>query len=204
MKLFKTSKFPALAFYLEDQRFKFAGGKLAVEDEVAEGVRQFAAARPQYEIMEVDGDYQPEPNPLTAPDKDAQKAGEVGGIVGVLTSPRKEDNPQVVTDPVPGGQEVTESADLVADDASDAVDADATPEGPEDPEEIDNGFDEAAAREYFNAMKNADIRKALEDEGQNVSGNHQELVDRAVAYAAEKYAADKAALDAADGEASEA
>lgn len=51
MVIFKTSKYPALMVRLGDRRFKFAGGKLRVDEADAPAIEEFAAKRPEYGIV---------------------------------------------------------------------------------------------------------------------------------------------------------
>ncbi len=52
MATFRSTQFPALAFYIDDRLVKFAGGVLEVNDEQAEVVQSLMAASPQYGITQ--------------------------------------------------------------------------------------------------------------------------------------------------------
>jgi hypothetical protein len=186
-KKFTGSVYPALSFYADDKRFKFKGGELIVSDEDAEGVANFAAMKPQYKISGP-FEYVAPPKPDEVPDPAAQKFS--------ATPP---ETFEVVNDPEVPPEDSGEPRD---------GDPDQSPEVPGDPEADANDeadanaipFDEDAERDRFNAMKNDELRKVLGDAGENVSGNHTELVDRAVDMVREQAAGAADAGYGPDGE----
>lgn len=183
-KLFTTTVYPALTFYLGEKKFKFAGGRLVVADEDFVAVQNFAASRPEYDIKLADADFtEPEPERPPTLDKDAQRAMtpqslEEAGLAPALDAP--EAQPESALDAF------EDDEDAEGEDAEGEDDDDEAPEDDEDAEadaEAEASWD--AMRADLRGLSNDLLRQRLAAIDQPTSGNKEEMVERLIAAYAE-------------------
>lgn len=168
MPRFITSSYPALAFRLEVGKFKFVGGKLDVDEEKAEAVREFVRKRPEYKIVELDA----EPAVDEANDPTDQDADPTAV-------------PAVDPDEEP---DTTQKSDVIPDDPTDAGDLSADPaDGFEDDTQSADANVHAVAAEQpdagpldgaFEDMNRKQLDEELTRRGLSTRGPKEEKVAR--------------------------